>query len=233
MPAEDIIRIATTSALVQAVVSMTFMKLIYSQENYQRLLSQYERSKAKRDKIVKANFEAATKEIVALEPSTAKNKKAEREMQKRLAEESAAQARATKKIQRAKDEHNEISSRLLSKHSFPNFLNSIIFLVLGRILSTEYSSKVVAVLPFVPYSIIRRISQRGFDEGMDPRACSFYFVFILCSLSVKHIADKVFGQQLPPGISMANYLDSPKAQKLMEKYGFDTEELNEVRSKLA
>ena len=40
MPSEDIIRIATTCAIIQGLVSIAFDKFVFSKESYERAVSQ-------------------------------------------------------------------------------------------------------------------------------------------------------------------------------------------------
>lgn len=189
------------------------------------ICEQLERSKSKRDKIAKANRDAfpASSEATA-ESITHKNKKIEKELQKKANEQANARLKAEKKLKKADEEYHEMASVVASKHSFPSMVNNVIFLVLARILGTEYQGKVVAVLPFVPYAIVRRISQRGLEQDIDPRACSFAFIFFLCTMSVRSIVNKVFGQSLPPGVGFTNFLETPRAQRLMAKYGLEHNE---------
>lgn len=231
MPHEDIIRIATTSAIVQALISLAFNSLVFSKEDYERAVSQMERSKQKRDKIAKSNADILSNALTPSETTTYKNKKIEREMQKKIAEETNARIKAEKKLKKADEEYNEMASRVAHKHSFPNMVNSLFFIILARVLGTEYTGKVIAVLPFVPPNLLRKLTQRGLETGIDPRACSFTFIFILCSLSVKYIASSMFGQQMPAGVGLTNFLESPKAQRLLQKYGLDTSEIDVKKAK--
>lgn len=189
-------------------------------------MDQVERSKFKRDKIAKTSKDSfPDNSTTSDEVITHKNKKVERELQKKAAEQNNARLKAEKKLKKADEEYNEMASVLASKHSFPSMVNSVIFLLLARILGTEYQGKVVAILPFVPYAIVRKISQRGLEAGIDPRACSFTFIFFLCSMSVKSIVSKIFGRQTPPGVGITNFLETPRAQRLLAKYGLP--DLNE------
>lgn len=233
MPVDDVVRIAVTSSVVQSLLCVLFQKLIYEKEGYQRACSQLERARIRRDKVTKQVEAAASAKSPTHAPVT-KSKKSERERAKKAAEESNAQSKAVKKAQRADDEFNEAAARVASKHSLPKFFSSIVFLILGRILGTEYSGKVVAVLPFVPWRLVQKITHRGLGDDVDPRACSFYFIFILCSLSVKFLVGKFLETQVPKGVNgFSNFLDTPKAQKMLESYGLDAAEFNEARGKMS
>jgi hypothetical protein len=111
----------------------------------------------------------------------------------------------------------------------------LIFLALYRILAAEYYGKVVAVLPFVPWSFLKRLTMRGLELAhprssiadaavADPaQAGSFALIFFLTTLSVKYIVHEVVGVKPPPGADkgMFGILDNPKNQAMLKKFGFD------------
>jgi uncharacterized membrane protein (DUF106 family) len=143
-----------------------------------------------------------------------------------------------KKLQKAKDEVAEAAANVARAHTSPSFFTSIVFLILYRILATEYYGKVVAILPFAPWSFIRRVTMRGlkFDvEQFEPsggltdpnQACSFIAVYILSTLSVKFVVSKIFGTKPPKGAGggLMGMVDSPQGQKLLKNWGMDNESL--------
>ena len=75
-----------------------------------------ERSKQKRDKIAKSNADILSNALTPSETTTYKNKKIEREMQKKIAEETNARIKAEKKLKKADEEYNEMASRVVSSH---------------------------------------------------------------------------------------------------------------------
>merc|ERR1711862_1075964 len=99
------------------------------------------------------------------------------------------------------DDMNAISAEGAKRHVMPTFLTSFVFLILYRILSAEYSNKVIAVLPFEPHWFIKKVTSRGLkfvdlvqqeenDDGIinTNTACSFAFVYLLCTMSCKFMA---------------------------------------------
>ena len=63
------------------------------------------------------------------------------------------------------------------------------------------------------------------------QACAFIFIYLLCTFSVKMMVNMVFGTKPPPGADdgMGTLMESPKSQKMMEKFGLDVEEVKEAR----
>eukprot|EP00566_Odontella_aurita_P022282 CAMPEP_0113553844 /NCGR_PEP_ID=MMETSP0015_2-20120614/15830_1 /TAXON_ID=2838 /ORGANISM="Odontella" /LENGTH=232 /DNA_ID=CAMNT_0000454941 /DNA_START=20 /DNA_END=718 /DNA_ORIENTATION=- /assembly_acc=CAM_ASM_000160 len=229
MTASEILRIAATVAVVQAICDILSRRFVYSQEPYKRACAAFERATNKRDKIV-----AAAKSSVDGRPKKGV---------------STNQEKNAKKIQRAEDDCSESAAEVARRHTQPGFFSSLVFIILYRILSTEHSGKVIAVLPFQPWGLIRRMSMRGINIDTDAlelpsaaagivtkvshhsQACSFAFVYILCTLSVKFLINKLIGAHPPKGADggMGTILDAPKSQRMLKNLGVDTEELKEAR----
>ena len=70
-----------------------------------------------------------------------------------------------KKLGRHVTEREALAALVAKKHATPAMGGSVAFLILYRILSAEHAGKVVAVLPFVPFRLLRRITLRGLDFG--------------------------------------------------------------------
>lgn len=99
----------------------------------------------------------------------------------------------------------------------------------------------MALMPFVPFKILYRISARGLDwsnvegestvlEGtsVDYRqATSFLFIYMLAALSVKSFVHKAVGTSPPPGADrgIMTAMESRGGRKLLKSYGIDPEEM--------
>jgi hypothetical protein len=55
-----------------------------------------------------------------------------------------------------------------------------------------FDGKVVARLPFVPISWIQGLSHRNL-QGSDFTECSFIFLYILCTMSIRQNVQKLLG----------------------------------------
>lgn len=144
-----------------------------------------------------------------------------------------------KKLQKAKDEVAEAASEVSKKHTSPSFFTSVVFIILYRILATEYYGKIVAVLPFAPWSFLRRLTSRGIEinvEQFEPSAgvtdptqvCSFIAIYILATLAVKFYVSKAVGTKPPKGAEggLMGMLESPQNQRMLKHWGMDTESLS-------
>uniref|UniRef100_A0A7S2EPN4 Uncharacterized protein n=1 Tax=Trieres chinensis TaxID=1514140 RepID=A0A7S2EPN4_TRICV len=233
MTGSEILKIAGTVAVVQAGCDILARRFVFSQEPYQRALSAFERARTKRDKIVKATEESAA-------GGGGKPRKGV----------SSSQEKNAKKIQRAEDDCAEAAAEVARRHTQPTFFSSLAFIILYRILSAEHAGRVIAVMPFQPWGLVRRLSMRGItiDEvalslpksataeaaakvSHHSQACAFLFVYVLCTLSVKFMVNKLLGTHPPQGADggVGTILDAPKSQRMLKSLGVDTDELKEAR----
>lgn len=228
MGVSDILYIVSTVAATQAAVDILANKFVYSNENYQHRVSTLDRMRIKRDKALAS-------------PSPENNANSNNNSKSNA----KAMEKYEKKIQRAEDDYAMAASNVAQKHSAPKIFNSIIFVILYRILYTEYGGKVIAILPYEPWGIIRRISMRGVsfaeDHGFEAadasrvqsvnQACGFLFIYLLCNWSVKVAVTKLLGKKAPSGTEKGflTMMDDPRGQKLLQQFGVDTDEINEMR----
>eukprot|EP00545_Synedropsis_sp_CCMP1620_P008061 CAMPEP_0119009978 /NCGR_PEP_ID=MMETSP1176-20130426/4714_1 /TAXON_ID=265551 /ORGANISM="Synedropsis recta cf, Strain CCMP1620" /LENGTH=210 /DNA_ID=CAMNT_0006962563 /DNA_START=40 /DNA_END=672 /DNA_ORIENTATION=+ len=207
MTTSDIINIVATVATAQLVCELLANHFIFASDTYERALGVLSRAQYKLKKLE--------------DPGKVINEKQQ------------------KKLQMAKDDVAEAASNVSRRHTSPNFFTSVAFVILYRILGTEYNGKIVAVMPFAPWSLIRRFSMRGIVidvENFEPsggltdpnQACSFLFVYILCTLAVKFFVSKAVGTKPPKGAEggLMGMLDAPQNQKLLKQWGMDTETLS-------
>ncbi|KAH9592728.1 Calcium load-activated calcium channel [Schistosoma haematobium] len=62
----------------------------------------------------------------------------------------------------------------------------------SKIYSNQFDGRVVAKLPFVPFSWIQGLSHRNLP-GSDFTDASFVFVYILCTMSIRQNVQKILG----------------------------------------
>ncbi|KAL3310972.1 hypothetical protein Ciccas_010456 [Cichlidogyrus casuarinus] len=72
------------------------------------------------------------------------------------------------------------------------FAVTIIFTSLFNILSNFYDGRPVVKLPFVPLSWFQGISHRNLP-GNDMTDCSFVFLYMLCTMSIRQNVQKALG----------------------------------------
>lgn len=203
MTASEILNVITTVAITQLVVDLTSRWLVFSKDPYKRAVASLQRAQSRRDKLA-ASLDAPQK-----------------------------QEKQAKKLQRCSDAASDAASDVARRHSVPGFLGSLVFLMLFRVLGTEYSGKVVAVIPFVPPRLLRKLTLRGLNivsttelkdsEYNVNQACSFLFIYLLCTLSIKFIVNKLVGVAPPKGAEggLSTVMDAPKNQKMLRSLGVD------------
>jgi uncharacterized membrane protein (DUF106 family) len=156
----------------------------------------------------------------------------------------------TKQMEWQEEEMKSAAADVARHHTSANFYQSIAFLLLYRVLATEYVGQVVAVLPFVPsttfpFSLLRKMSFRGLtlpveyvpvssDVKSPSQACAFVLIYMLCSFSIKLMVNMIAGTNPPKGADagVGNLIDSKPGQQLMEKLGMNSEELQDARKVL-
>jgi hypothetical protein len=177
MTAADILRIATTVGTVQLLCDLISNWRIYGKEPYQRALGALSRAKWKHDKALADSKEAGgvvKKDAKETSSGGKKGTKVDRH---------------TKRLQRTEDDYLEAASEVARRHTVPSVFISVLFIILLRILGTEYKGQMVGILPFSPFSFLQRFFGRGLEfgdlafESMSDKvtdtsqACSFVFVY--------------------------------------------------------
>jgi Integral membrane protein EMC3/TMCO1-like len=250
MPASEILRIVVTVATVQFLCDLVAHWRIFSQQSYQRQLEKLSRAKFKLDQIQeKEGITHETVKAAAAAATTTTNSKSKKNNNSKA-------DRNAKKLQRAEDDHKNALADITKRHTVPNFFTSIVFLILMRVMGTELKGKVLAVLPFAPFGIFKRITSRGLDftdgaadvfalmatsgDGKEEagrnssvvtdlaQACSFAFLYMLTAMSVKFYVHQLFGTKPPPGAeSLLSLVDSPQGKNMIRAVGLEPVDLKE------
>jgi uncharacterized membrane protein (DUF106 family) len=199
MTAPDILKVVTTVAITQLVVDLMSRYVVFSRDPYKRAVASLERAQSRRDKLA-----------VSLDTPQKQEKQA-------------------KKLQRYQEDCSDAASEVARRHTVPGFCGSVIFLILYRVLSTEYAGKVIGVIPFTPFKLMRKLTLRGLEiSSVDPKgehnvyqACSFLLIYILCTLSVKYFVHKLVGVAPPKEAEggLSTVMDAPKNQKMLKSFG--------------
>eukprot|EP00934_Nitzschia_sp_Nitz4_P002468 Nitzschia sp. Nitz4//scaffold13_size275219//145103//145732//NITZ4_000879-RA/size275219-processed-gene-0.90-mRNA-1//1//CDS//3329536029//2458//frame0 len=161
---------------------------------------------------------------------------------KRAEQEAAKNQKHAKRLQFAKDDYSNACSLVAAKHASPSLYVSLFFVLLLRILGTEHNGKVIAILPFVPYDLVTRVSARGlpwskFDpmqlasmmEGLSvdyKQGVSFFVIYMLTALSVKYYVSKLLAVSPPAGADggLSSIANSPAVKSFSKSMGFPTED---------
>ncbi|GKZ01534.1 hypothetical protein MPSEU_001104000 [Mayamaea pseudoterrestris] len=187
----DIIRIATTVGLVQLVCSFVANRYYFTKDEYLRAVEAVHRCKW--------------------------NLQREQELLRHASNSSNVSIHETK-IVKYQETLRKANATLGAYFVFPNVITAIIFMILLRILAAEFGGRIVAFLPFAPFTLLHRLTGRGlefaeisvnglFGNNDDSlvalydirQAASYMFVYVLCNLSVKVYVNQLFGTAAPPG----------------------------------
>lgn len=125
-----------------------------------------------------------------------KKLKAEVEKQSKKLEkqkESEAADRSQKKKIERQEERLKNNNRDLSMVKMKSmFAIGFAFTSLLSMFNSIFDGRVVAKLPFVPISFLQGISHRNL-AGEDYTDCSFIFLYILCTMSIRQNIQKMLG----------------------------------------
>lgn len=72
------------------------------------------------------------------------------------------------------------------------FFVGLAFTAILGMFNSIFQGKVVAKLPFIPFGFIQNVSHRNL-AGNDPTDCSFIFLYMLCTMSIRVNIQKVLG----------------------------------------
>nr|AGC52716.1 transmembrane and coiled-coil domain-containing protein 1 [Spirometra erinaceieuropaei] len=101
--------------------------------------------------------------------------------------------KATKKRLEKQEEKLKNFSRDLSLVKMKSmFAIGVIFTALFSVFNHTFDGRVVARLPFVPISWLQNLSHRNLP-GSDYTDCSFIFLYILCTMSIRQNVQKMLG----------------------------------------
>ena len=216
MTTADLIHIVATVAVVQLICDLLANHFIFRQEPYQRILGRLRSHQLK------------LKKMEALELEVGGNT-------------SLLTDKQQKKLAQTRTDVASIVMEVTNKHMVPNVYTGIVFFLLYRIFGTEFNGKLVAVLPFAPFAILRRLTMRGIQVdsvNFEPmigikdanQACSLLFVYLLSTISVKYFVNKAFGTRPPKGADkgLAGVIDAPQNQALLKYWGMDNETLGKM-----
>jgi hypothetical protein len=162
MPSSEIARICTTVATIQFLCNIAGNWLVFNNGPYRKAVERLERTTKAKDL---ASRDAAEQH---------KGQKA---------------SKRAKRAKRVEEEHQTAVALVAGMHVLPGLLTNVVFFILLRIFGAEMKGKILGVLPFSPFSLLRRLSSRGLDfnpngtfDGSTPsvigveQACSFMFV---------------------------------------------------------
>jgi hypothetical protein len=164
MTAQDIFQIVSTVAVVQCICDVIAHYAIYRSKSYQLLLDQLARCKTK---LLAAQNKLKIDEKDAAITSKVKDIKGNNKKQANNATNKQVE-KNQKLVQKLEQDHANLLSTIAIRHTMHSGATAVIFLILMRIFGAEHKGHIIAVLPFVPYKIVQRITLRGlqFDPSL-------------------------------------------------------------------
>jgi len=101
-----------------------------------------------------------------------------------------------KKVERFNDQLSSFNKDMIMIKMKSTFAVGITMVSLFAVLNSSFDGRVVAMLPFEPFSLIRGITHRGLP-GTDFYQCSMVFFYIISSLSIRANLQKLLGTTPP------------------------------------
>ncbi|CAH8682331.1 unnamed protein product [Schistosoma rodhaini] len=120
------------------------------------------------------------------------DKQSKRLEKQRDVTESAIDRTAKKRLEKQEERFKNINRELSMVKMKSMFAVGLIFTSLFNVFSSMFDGRVVAKLPFVPFSWIQGLSHRNLP-GSDFTDASFVFVYILCTMSIRQNVQKILG----------------------------------------
>ncbi|XP_055332280.1 calcium load-activated calcium channel-like [Paramacrobiotus metropolitanus] len=115
-----------------------------------------------------------------------------KKVEKKKKEETAVSRNKKKMLDReeGKLKHNNRELSMVKMKSI--FAIGVAFSAMLSIFSALFEGKVVAKLPFIPFGLFQGLSHRNL-LGSDYTDCSYLFLYILCTMSIRQNLQKILG----------------------------------------
>eukprot|EP00271_Cylindrocystis_brebissonii_P012203 TRINITY_DN30388_c0_g1_i1.p1 TRINITY_DN30388_c0_g1~~TRINITY_DN30388_c0_g1_i1.p1 ORF type:complete len:184 (+),score=39.63 TRINITY_DN30388_c0_g1_i1:421-972(+) len=150
-----------------------------------------------RYKGMRASIERTTKKVESMKekPALASNKS------------------RTKKIDRFESSLKDANKALAQSKVQSTVVVGLTMLLVFGLLGSIFDGKAVAKIPFRPFSMIQRVTHRNLP-GEDMTDCSFTFLYMLCSMTLRPNLQKLLGFAPPRGAPGAQGMFGIPEQKI-------------------
>ena len=171
MTVNDIGKIVLSVGVTQILAELLSRKFIFQSDSYKKAVATFQRAKDKHDKTAAA---LAAKRLLYEEQQQNPGKKSSQQISTKS---------LVKDENRLKFESNDVTktaAEVARRHTSANFSTAIVFCILYRVLATEYSGKIVALLPFEPFHLLQKMmtfrglaGAAGFESSTE-----FHFLWV-------------------------------------------------------
>ena len=151
MTVNDIGKIALSVAVTQLLADLLSRKLVFNKEGYKETVATFQRVKDKHDKTAAALDAKKLLYAQQQKDPQAAGKKSSQQISKKSLEKDE------KRLKFESDELTAQAAEVARRHTSSNLYSVVAFLILYRVLATEYSGKIVALLPFEPFHLLQKI----------------------------------------------------------------------------
>ncbi|XP_003387319.1 PREDICTED: calcium load-activated calcium channel-like [Amphimedon queenslandica] len=126
-----------------------------------------------------------------------------------VGEGSVSGTQKRKKLEKQEEQLKNYNKDLSMVKMKSMVLIGLTFTALLGMFNTIFDGRVVAKLPFTPFGILQGISHRNL-MGTDMTDCSFIFLYILCTMSIRENLQKLMGVGVSRSVSkLGNSLVGP------------------------
>mmetsp|Transcript_46275 Transcript_46275/g.98161 ORF Transcript_46275/g.98161 Transcript_46275/m.98161 type:complete len:253 (-) Transcript_46275:166-924(-) len=246
MTVSDIGKIVFSVAVTEFLTCILSRKIIFQSESYLKTSNAFERAKSRRDKTAAS---LATKKVAREEkPHQTSQKSIEKEGKKlqRENEELSALAAEVARRHTMAGFYSSVAFLVLYRILAAEYAGKVVallpfepFHLLQRITFRGLSDITAAEVHshWVQFGGGPEATTPGGKTPIPPdvqsasQACSFAFMYVLCSLSVKMMVNAAFGTKPPPGADdgVGTLIEAPQNQKMMKNFGLNAEDVKEAR----
>eukprot|EP01090_Pellita_catalonica_P023694 TRINITY_DN9894_c0_g1_i2.p1 TRINITY_DN9894_c0_g1~~TRINITY_DN9894_c0_g1_i2.p1 ORF type:complete len:179 (-),score=25.35 TRINITY_DN9894_c0_g1_i2:274-810(-) len=119
-------------------------------------------------------------------------------------------SKKNKKIDRLQEQLSTAERELTFSKMKSIFAVGITLVSIFGVLNSHFGGRVIAMLPFEPFPLVRNVSHGGL-LGDDYYECSMAFIYALCSISIRANLQKFFGFA-PPKTKSSGIFGAPPEQ---------------------
>jgi len=175
MTVNDIGKIALSVGVTQLLADLLSHKLIYQSDHYKKKAATFQRAKEKHEKTAAAL--ASKRRMYEEQKRDQKRNILGKKTSQQISEKSLE--KDEKKLKFESDDLTRLADEVVRSHKFATIYASIASLLMFQKLKTEYSGKIVALLPFQPFYLLQKMTFWGLAEAAGVKSSTeFHFQWV-------------------------------------------------------